>query len=214
MTAKRTFATVLGIALATLGTLSVAAESTAYINMSEVFESYYKTKRAEASLRKQEAVYQERADASVEELKELKERFDKLRAEAQSVALSDEAKQRKAEDAQAVGLQLRDKEQDLKQYMAEKKREMQGDYMKSRNAIVEEIVAVVRNYSEQQGYDTVLDVSGMSQNMLPVILKHPEDREITEVIVQKLNRGHEDELEKYGDGEAAPMDGEGTGTEE
>ena len=169
-------------------------DTVAYINMNKVFEGFYKTKRAEESLRKQEALYKERAETQVEELENLKKRYEQLRAEAESVALSEEAKQRKAEDAKTVGMQLRDKERDLQNYFADKKREMQGDYMKSRNTIVKEIMQHVRTYADEKGYDVVLDVSGMTQNMLPVILKHPEEKEITDIVLQDLNKGHEDEL--------------------
>lgn len=194
MARTRNLRVAIGIALLAGGSIAFGAvESTAYINMEKVFEGFYKTRRAESSLRKQEAVYKERADTAVKELEELKEKFERLRKESESVALSDEAKERKQEEARGVEIQLRDKERDLQKYFADKKREMQGDYMKSRNMIVKEILQFVRTYADENGYDVVMDVSGMTQNMLPVILKYPEDKEITPIILQELNRGHEEE---------------------
>jgi Skp family chaperone for outer membrane proteins len=191
---KRNFAFILIRAIFTGGIVSAQAQSsTAYINMEKVFENFYKTKRSEASLKKQEAVYKERADTAIQELEALKEKYNQLRKEADSVALSDEAKERKLEGAKAVEMQLRDKDRDLQKYFADKKREMQADYMKSRNFIVKEILQFVRTYADTNGYDVVLDVSGMTQNYLPVILKYPKDKEITDIILQEINRGHENE---------------------
>lgn len=195
-------AVVLAAAIFMGGVLSAHAQSsTVYINMEKVFENFYKTKRAEGSLKKQEAVYKERADVAVQELEALKAKYDQLRKEADSVALSDEAKQRKLDGAKAVEMQLRDKDRDLQKYFADKKREMQADYMKSRNFIVKEILEFVRAYADTNGYDVVLDVSGMTQNYLPVILKYPKDKEITDIILQEINRGHENDAAQTGGGE-------------
>jgi len=200
---KRTLTAIAGVCLVTTALSAQAARNaTAYIHMEKVFEGFYKTKRAESSLRKQEAVYKERADVAVSEMEDLKKKYEQLRKEADSVALSDEAKQRKLEGAKAVEAQIRDKDRDLQKYFADKKREMQKDYMKSRNFIVKEILEYVRTYAGDNGYEIVLDVSGMTQNMLPVVLKYPEEKEITDVILQELNRGHEEEAA----GEEDPTD--------
>ena len=188
----------LAVVLVGGGAVAMGEDSTAYIHMEKVFEGFYKTKRAEESLKKQEAVYKERADDAVQELEALKGKFDQLRQEAESVALSDEARQRKLDGARAIEAQLRDKDRDLQKYFADKKREMQQDYMKSRNFIVKEILDQVRTYADANGYDVVLDVSGMTQNFLPVVLKYPKDKEITEVLLQELNRGHEEEVPAAG----------------
>lgn len=165
--------------------------STAYINMDNVFSGFYKTKQAEESLKKQEDIYKERAKGSVDELEALKRKYDQLVKESQSVALSEESKQNKIKGAKNIQKQLIEKDQELKKYFNEKKREMQRDYIKSRDAVVKEIMEYVNSYADTKGYELVYDVSGMTQNMLPVILKYPKERDITEVILQDLNRRQE-----------------------
>ena len=162
--------------------------STAYIDMNKVFSGFYKTKQAEESLKKQEDIYKERAKDPIEEIKALKAKYDELVKQSQSVALSEESKKNKIKGARSIQKQLIQKDQDLKKYLNEKKQEMQRDYMKSRGAIVKEIMEYVNKYADSKGYELVYDVSGMTQNMLPVILKYPKERDITEVVLQQLNR--------------------------
>ena len=202
---KRWIATVPVLLIAGLayGEISIA-----YIHMETVFEGFYKTRRAEASLKKQESVYKERADASVEELKALKQKMDSLLEEADSVALSEDGREKKIEGARAVQSQLQERERELKKFLDDKKREMQRDYMNSRNQLVKEILQKVRSYADGRGFDLVLDVSGMTQNFLPVVLKHPNENDITEVILQEINRGHEDELGETVGEEAADREEE------
>lgn len=173
-------------------TASQAADtSTAYINMSKVFSGFYKTKQAEESLQKQEDIYKERAKAPIAELDSLKEKYDQLVKESQSVALSEESKKDKISAARDIQKELVQKDRDLKNYFNEKKQEMQRDYMKSRDLIVKEIMKYVNEYADSKGYELVYDVSGMTQNMLPVILKYPKERDITEIVLQNLNRNQE-----------------------
>ncbi|MDT8391916.1 MAG: OmpH family outer membrane protein [Lentisphaeria bacterium] len=167
---------------------NAADTATAYINMDKVFSGFYKTKQAEESLKKQEDIYKERAKGEVAELEALKEKYDQLMKESQSVALNEESKQKKLTEAQDIKTRLIEKDQELKQYFNEKKREMQRDYLKSRDSVVKEIMAQVNAYADTKGYELVYDVSGMTQNMLPVILKYPKERDITEIILQELNR--------------------------
>ncbi len=203
MVGSRSLQAVLVAAVALAGWSARGETAVAYIHMEKVFEAFHKTKTAEASLRKQEEIYKERADETVKELEELKGKFERLRQESDSVALSPEARERKLDDARAVQAQFREKERDLQRYLEDKKREMQKDYMASRNQIVKEILEVVQAHAEANNYELVLDVSGMTQNFLPVVLRYPQQKEITAVIIQEINRGQVGQAQEGGAAAAA-----------
>ena len=205
---KRGMMTLTGVLL-TVGCLTSSAraqETVRYINMQKVFRNYYKTAQSEASFKKQQELYKEHAEQMADQLKKLKERLDKLEDRALNVALSDEARAQSQKEARQTGELLDTKQQELREFLGEKQQELRKQEVDLRNTLTGEIVDYVQRYADDNKIDTVMDVSGMSHNLLPVIICHPEDKEITDAILAGLNAGHEDEVP------AAAAEGEADGS--
>ena len=175
---------------------AVAQQGTAYVDMNRVFESYYKTVKAEANLKTQEELYKQRAEEMGKSIEEMKKKRDGLAEEAVNVALSVEARAQKKEEAAAADRQYNEKQVELRKFFGDKRNELRQDYMRSRDDLVKELLAQLQAYAKGKGYDTVIDVSGKTQNDLPVVIMYPKDKEFTDAFVQEVNKGHEDELPK------------------
>jgi len=171
-----------------------AEQTVAYVNMARVFERYYKTAQQEKTLREQEAVYKDRAKELATETDALKKKRDELQERAMNVALSDTVRTESRQAAVAADELYKEKQLELRSFFGNKQKELRAKYMEARQEIVKEILAYVKDYSGKKSYDLVYDVSGLTNNFLPVILYYPEEQEITDEIMAALNTGHEDEV--------------------
>lgn len=165
-----------------------------YADMEEVFQGYYKTTRSDAAFKKQKEMYDQHAEELAQEIEALKEQRDDLQERALNIALSEEARQESRDKAREKEAEYREKRQELKEFVQKKDKELGQKYLELRADIVKEITAFIGKYAENNGYDLVIDSSGLTRNFIPVVVYHPEEDEITEAVLAELNRGHEDEV--------------------
>jgi outer membrane protein len=71
--------------------------------------------------------------------------------------------------------------------MEEKGKSIEGQIVRIRNGIVEDITKVVNDKVKADGYDLVFDTSGYSVNNVPVVLYAKDSFDFTKDIVEKLN---------------------------
>jgi Skp family chaperone for outer membrane proteins len=174
--------------------MAMAAENVAYINMSQVFQGYYKTRNSEGDLRRQEEEVKDQANNIARQVQAIRKRQDELETQALNVALSEEARDKSRSQADALNEQAQRKQQELREFVANKRKELQKQYVKMRNDIVKELLEFVQGYAKDNDIEMILDVSGMTNNMLPTVVYYPQKKEITETILKLINAGHEDEL--------------------
>lgn len=195
----RTVFTAAAIALAFLTSAFVHAQETfRYVDMSTVFKNYYKTVRSQKSLKKQEDIYKERAEQLSEEIQKLRVRRDELDEKALNVAISEEERNKSRRQAQATENLYQAKQKQLRNFLQQKQGELRGQYMDMRKDLVDEILKFIQDYAKRSDIDTVFDVSGLTNNLLPVVIHYPEEKDITELVLKELNKGHEDEVPAEG----------------
>ncbi len=177
-----------------VGGTAFAQQTVRYVNMAKVFQGYYKTINSEQELKQQEEIYQERAKELAQEAEQLKQQRDTLQEQALNVALSENSRQKNRQQAREVDQMYNEKQRDLRQFLNEKQQELRKQYIDVRNTLSDELVTTVKGYAAQNKIDLILDISGMTNNMLPVVLHYSEAQEITDTILAEVNKGHEDEL--------------------
>jgi len=185
---------IFGCAITMLTGNAFAAEDggkKAYVDMSEIFKNYYKTAKQQKSLKRQEEVYKEKAEEMGSKIQELQKKRNKLEDKSNNVALSEEARNQHKQEALAVEDRYQAKQQELRKYLQNKQQELRKRYMNIRKNIVDEITEDIRSYADENGIQVVFDVSGLTNNLLPVIIHYPESKEITRKIIEELNKGHE-----------------------
>lgn len=191
-----TRAALLTILLAAVGfgAGSAFALNLASIDMEEVFQGYYKTARSQAALKKQEQIYEEHAKRVMGEMESVKKERDELQERSLNIGLSDEVRSESRKKAEEKDEEYQERKKELKKFMMGKKKELRQQYLERRNQLVKEITEYVNTYAEEQNLDLILDASGMSSNMIPLVVYSAETLDITETILSKLNKGHEDEV--------------------
>jgi Skp family chaperone for outer membrane proteins len=163
--------------------------------MDAAFEGYYKTKKAGDRLNELRDETNTEHQKLIEGLKELEESFNAAREEAQDTALSEDAREEKRAEAEAKLGEIRDLEQEIKQYEVTHGRQLEEQRRRMRKRIVDEITEVVEEFAEDRGLFAVVDRSGLSLNQVPVFIYTDAGADITEEIIGVLNESMPEDFE-------------------
>ena len=186
-----------------LGLLSVAIFSgnlyaqnlkMAFVDMEQIFQGYYKTLKADETIRKQTEIYKEYAINLEKEREAIQEEFNTIRDTSQNIALSDEVREEKRIEAQTKFMLLQEKEKEMLEYQKDKKSSLRKQYESQRNKLVKELSEFIAEIAEKEGYDLVIDSSGNTLNGIPVFIHYDSELDITETIITMVNKGHENAL--------------------
>ena len=169
-----------------------ADQKFAVVDMEKLFQSYYKTKIADADIKKQAEVFKDYSDKLNESLLKLQDEFKEMRDAAQNIALSEAERENKRVAAQDKYRQLKEKEAELKQYNSEKQGMLKDIYEEKRNGLLKEISETIKRYCLPLGITIVLDSSGKTLNNIPSIVYRIPELDITEIILKEINKGVED----------------------
>jgi len=161
----------------------------AVIDIGKAFDAYYKTKDAQARLT-------EKIEAAQKDMSELTTEYENMQEEAKHLyddshdpTLSAAAQKDKATALQQKEQDLLTLQNKIQETKVEREREIDDEKMRLHKDILDEITKVVNDYSGPQGYDIVIDKSGISANSAsPIIIFNSSKLiDITDEIIRQLN---------------------------
>ena len=158
----------------------------ATVDLDKVFTAHPKTQAAEAELKKSEDGVQEEMDQIVAEGRGLQEAVAKLREAAKNPLLTEEARLQKRDAAEEKLTELQEFELRARRTQETKIKQMREKVLKSRQAIVDELMAAVNHFAEAGGYDLVLDKSGMTMNAVPMVAYSNPALDVTDKLIEYL----------------------------
>ncbi|MBT3379666.1 MAG: OmpH family outer membrane protein [Lentisphaerae bacterium] len=173
-----------------------AGDGIGFIDMERVFQGYYKTARDDSAFKTQKEAYEGEAKRIAEEIELIKTKRDEHRDASLNIALSDDVRKEHRQKVEESDALYQEKKRELQGFLKKIDKELQGKYLQLRQGIVDEISTFVRSYAEREGLKAVIDTSGMSRNMIPVVVYFEPASDLTDTVLTELNRGHEDELPK------------------
>ena len=182
-------ALVLALTLAAAG--AHAAElKIAVIDMQKAFQEYEKTKTIEIKLNQQMEVFKEYSSQLNQQYQNLRKQYESARDDSQNIAYSSAERENKRQKAQQLYESLKLKEQEMTSYTESRKTQLRDMYTKLRGEVVDEIKKAVHNKAVLEGYTLVLDQSGESLNDVGFVIYVQPGLDITDSIIQDLNRGY------------------------
>lgn len=187
---RKTFVPLVVVALLGALTLGAAELKIAVINMDRIFQEYFKTREADANLKKQAEIYKDYAEKLNSSKLKLQEEFKSLRNASQNIALSESEKEKRRLAAREKYRQLLAKEAEFEEYNREKQTQLREEYERKRGVILEEIQKEVRRKSVLEGYALVVDISGKTLNNIPSVVYYNPALDITDEVLDRLNRGN------------------------
>lgn len=160
-----------------------------FIDLDRVFNEFYKTKLADAQLKEQAEEFNEERRKLVEEFEGLQAQFTEAREEAQNTALSEEARNRKRNEAEELLIDIREFESRMQRFDTSRRKQLEDQGRRMRTRIVTEIQDVISNYARNQGFTAVIDSSGQSLNAVEIVLHVDPRVDISEAVIELLNKG-------------------------
>ena len=176
---------------------SWAAEQTiVFVDMNKLFDGFYKTKVADGKLKERADEFNNERKAIVDEAKKMEDEFNALREDAQNTALSSEVREQKRNKAEDKLIEIREYESKLRRFDESRKKQLDDQSRRMRKDIVEEIRTAIQTYARGQGFSAVLDLSGQSLNGVEQVLYTDGKVDITESVLDLLNKGDKVEEDK------------------
>jgi Skp family chaperone for outer membrane proteins len=168
-------------------TAPAADQKIATVDLSKVFEGYYKTIQSTASIRLEAADMEKERAQMVDASKKHEDEWRALIDKANDQAASPEARDRSKKDASDKYAELENDKQSLATYDRVARQRLGEKQHQRRDDIVKEITGVLNADAKAAGYTMVLDISGASANMTPVVLYSNGQNDMTEALLKELN---------------------------
>jgi outer membrane protein len=159
----------------------------ATVDLTRVFDNYWKTKEAEATLKKRGAELEQEHKSMIEELRKHNEEYQRLLASATDQAVSDEERERRKQSAEAKLKQMRELQESIAQYERQARATIEEQRNRMRNNLLSEIRTVIQSRAKSAGYALVIDISADSARNTPIVLYHSGDNDITQAVLDQLN---------------------------
>ena len=180
----------LSLAAAVIGSASASAQNIKIgtVDMKKVFESYYKTKDAEAKINEARNGAKKELEDRMDVAKKTLDEVKKLDEEIAKPELSKDAKEQKAKIRSEKAGELQNMDREIREFQQSREKQLQEQSVRMRAGIVDEINKVVADKVKAENFDVVLDKSGPSLNGVPIVLYSRDSYEFTEAVVTALNK--------------------------
>jgi outer membrane protein len=184
----RTLPFILAILLVALGATSTAAEpKIAVIDLKKVFDSYWKTKQADAQLKERAADLDKARKGMVEDYQKVVEEYKKLVDGANDTALSTEERDKRKTSAEKKLLELKEIEQSINQFDRTSRSTLSEQQGRMRSRILEDVREVINTKAKAGGFTLVLDTAAESSNQTPVLIYSNGENDLSEPVLTELN---------------------------
>ncbi len=157
------------------------------VDMNRIFSEYYATKDAEAKINEARADAKKQLDEKMETYQANINAINKLNEEINKPELSQDARTKKGKERDEKINATKELEREITEFRTSRERDLQAQALRMRNGIVEEITKLVQERVQKDGYDLVLDKSGVSGNSVPVVLHSNESADFSQGIIDALN---------------------------
>ncbi|MGO8696893.1 MAG: OmpH family outer membrane protein [Limisphaerales bacterium] len=164
-----------------------ADQKIATVDLSKVFEKYYKTIQSSVSIRQEVADMEKERAQMVDAEKKHEDEWRILIDKANDQATSAEARDRSKKDASEKYSELENDKQSITTFDRVARQRLSEKEHQRRDDIVKEIMGVLNADAKGAGYTMVLDVSGASANMTPVVLYSNGQNDMTDALIKELN---------------------------
>jgi outer membrane protein len=173
-----------------LGASPAAAQmKVGIVDMNKVFTSYFKTKEAEARLNDARAQAKTDLDGRLETLKSDMEAINKLEADTKKPELTADKREAAVKQRDEKINQVRNLDREIGEFRQTRERQLQEQFMRMRGDIVQDIMKVVDTKVKAEGYDIVLDSSGLGISQVKVVLYSAPSMDFSDSIITTLNAG-------------------------
>ena len=179
-----------GLVMAALFLLAVAAEAQsriATVELTQVFEKYWKTKRARLALADRKTDLKKDLDEMQESHKKLVQAYQKQVADANDQAVSGEEREKRKKLLEGKVKEIQESEATVKQFVSRGDAELEQQMRRMMDDVIKDIREAVAAKGKAGGYAYVVDSSAESLSKAPVFLYSNGESDLTQVVIDQLN---------------------------
>lgn len=169
-------------------TASAQSMKVGTVDMKKVFESYYKTKDAEAKINEARNSAKKELEDRMDIAKKSLEEVKKLDEDIAKPELSREAKEQKSKARSEKAGELQNMDREIREFQQSREKQLQEQSVRMRAGIVDDINKVVADRVKAESYEIVFDKSGPSLNGVPIVLYARDSFDFTDAVVTALNK--------------------------
>ena len=167
---------------------SAADPKIATIDLKKVFDDYYKTKLADASIKEEATGLEKDRKALIDEHQKAVDDYKKVLEEANNQAVSADEREKRKKEAEGRLIKVNDLRQTIDQFDRTARGNLDEKLRQTRDKILNEIRNVISTKAKSAGFTMVLDSSTADQaGRPPVVLYTNGDNDVTADVLAQLN---------------------------
>lgn len=158
------------------------------VDMSRVFQGYYKTRQLERKLNEDRSKAKKEMDTRTEKYRSLSNRLAEIDKVLKDRLVNEQLKQQKHREGQSLMEEANRMAREIQEFASRRERQLQDVADRMKREVVKEIVAQVRETSKRDNFDFVFDRSGLAIGGTPLLPVSREAADISSAVIAELNR--------------------------
>ena len=176
------------LALALVGGSAFAETKIAVVSLGKIFDSYWKTKQADAALKDRHAELKKSESELEASYKKATEEYQKLQVAASDQAVTADERDKRKKEAEAKLKDIKQIETDAQQFQRQAGTILQEEKNRKTKNLVDEIKLAITGQAKTGNYTLVVDADS--------VLFTNGENDITESVISLLNAGAPPEVIK------------------
>ncbi len=177
----------LAICASVLLPAGAADQTFATIDLRKTFDSYWKTKQADAGIKERAAELDKTRKGLVDDFQKGQEDYKRLMESANDQAVSEAERGKRKEASEKKLIELREQQSQIEQFDRQSRTTLAETQRRLRDNILKEIKEKIAGKAKAKGYSFVVDTAGESRNETPIFMYTSGENDITDEIVAELN---------------------------
>lgn len=165
------------------------AQKIGTIDLKKVFDNYWKTKQADASIKDRAADMEKELKTMVTEADKMKTDYQALVNDSSNSALSTEEREKRKGSAESKLKEIRESEERIATFRRQALTTLDEQKKRMRDNILAEIKNIVSAKAKAAGYNMVIDTAASSFNDTPILMYSSPDpqSDLTDSVLTQLN---------------------------
>lgn len=157
------------------------------VDMTKVFDAYYKTKQAEVQIKERFADSEKVYKGMVEDYQRANDEYRKLVESSNDQAISEVERERRKQSAETKLMEIQEIEKSMKQFQAQSRETLGALEKRMRDNIVKEIRDLLNTKAQAGSYTMIFDTAAKTMYQTPFILYHSGVSDLTDELIRDLN---------------------------
>lgn len=176
----------LAVLLCSSGSL-MAQTKIAVIDLKKSFDSYWKTKQADTSLKDRAGDLDKARKGMIDDYTKANEDYKKLLDSANDQAVAPAEREKRKKNAETKLLEIKEIEQSVQQFDRQSRTTLAEQQRRMRDNILKEIREIINSKAKASGYSLIVDTAAESVNATPIVLFTNGENDITDDVINQLN---------------------------